>query len=63
MIEKAPKAKSKSPWSLHIGTFWKTHFINPPEEQGQVLRWVNYGRDNYDAKISKTPISVNRKIA
>jgi hypothetical protein len=25
---------SKSRWSLHIGSFWKTHFINPPESLG-----------------------------
>jgi hypothetical protein len=35
---KAPKGKSESPWSLHIRSFWKTHFINPPEEQGQVVK-------------------------
>jgi hypothetical protein len=35
---KAPKGKSESPRSLHIGAFWKTHFINPPEVQGQVVR-------------------------
>jgi len=33
-IKKAAKGNSKSPWSLHIGSFWKTHFINPPEAVG-----------------------------
>jgi hypothetical protein len=36
--KKAPKGKSESPWSLHIGSFWKTYFINPPEVRGQVVR-------------------------
>jgi hypothetical protein len=35
---KAPKESSKSPWSLHIRSFWKIHFINPPEVRGQVVR-------------------------
>jgi len=60
---KAPKGKSESPWSLHIRSFWKIHFINPPEVRGQVVSWLNYGKDNCDAKVSKSPISVNRKIA
>jgi len=34
--EKAPKGHSKSSWRRPIRSFWKTHFINPPEEQGQV---------------------------
>jgi hypothetical protein len=33
---KAPKGNSKSPRSLHIGTFWEIRFIIPPEEEGQV---------------------------
>jgi hypothetical protein len=37
---KAPKGNSESPWSLHMRSFWKTHFINPPEVQGQVVRLV-----------------------
>jgi hypothetical protein len=36
--KKAPKEKAESPWSLHIGAFWKTHFINPPEVHGRVVR-------------------------
>jgi hypothetical protein len=28
---KAPKGRSESPWSLHTRSFWKIHFINPPE--------------------------------
>jgi hypothetical protein len=27
-----------STWSLYIGSFWTTHFINPPEVRGQVVR-------------------------
>ena len=45
---KAPKGISESPWSLHIGTFWKTHFINPPEVQGQVVR--SKGMVGYDSR-------------
>jgi hypothetical protein len=44
-------------------SFWKTHFINPPEVQGQVVRLVVYRQENYDVNVSKFPISVNRKIA
>jgi len=29
--EKGPKGIFKSPWGLHIGYFWKTLSINPPE--------------------------------
>jgi len=61
--KKAPKGKSESPWSLHIRSFWKTHFINPPEEQGRVVRRLSYGKENDDVKVSKPPVSVNRKIA
>jgi hypothetical protein len=43
-IRKAPKGNSESPWSLHIGIFWKIHFINPPEVQGQVGRLANHLR-------------------
>jgi hypothetical protein len=35
--KKAPKGSSESPWSLHIRSFWKIHFINPPEAQTQVM--------------------------
>jgi hypothetical protein len=35
---KAPKGTSESPWSLHIRSFWKILFINPPEAQSQVVR-------------------------
>jgi len=41
---KAPKGKFESPWSLHIGIFWKIHFINPPEAQDQVVDLLIYGR-------------------
>jgi hypothetical protein len=34
---KAPKGTSESPWSLHIKSLWKNHFINPPEEQRQII--------------------------
>jgi hypothetical protein len=33
-IRKAPKGNSESLWSLHIRSFWKNHFINPPEALG-----------------------------
>jgi hypothetical protein len=41
--KKAPKGNSECPWSLHIRSFWKTHFINPPEVHGQVVRLLIYG--------------------
>jgi hypothetical protein len=46
-----------------MGTFWKIHSINPPEVQDQVVDLLIYGKDNDDAKISKFPIWVNRKVA
>jgi hypothetical protein len=39
---KAPKGNSESPWSLHIRSFWKTHFINPPEVKDQFLGLLIY---------------------
>jgi hypothetical protein len=60
--KKAPKRFS-SPWRFHIGSFWKIHFINPPEEQGQAVDLFSYGKENDDAKVSKSPILVNMKIA
>jgi hypothetical protein len=30
--------EAEPPWSLHIGSFRKIHFINPPEVRGQVVR-------------------------
>jgi hypothetical protein len=33
-VKKAAKGFFESPWSLHIGSFWETHFINPPEALG-----------------------------
>jgi hypothetical protein len=41
-IRKAPRGNSESPWSLHIGIFWKTHFINPPEVIGRVIRLLTH---------------------
>jgi len=35
--KKAPAGISESLWSLHIRSFWKIHFINPPEVQDQVV--------------------------
>jgi hypothetical protein len=35
--KKAPKGTSESLWSLHIRSFWKIHFINPPEIQGRFI--------------------------
>ena len=55
---KAPKGKSESPWGLHIRSFWKIHFINPPDEQGQAVRSKGMvGCD--DRKIAQN--SQNRK--
>ena len=34
---KAPKGYSKSARSLHIGTFWKTRFVNPQKFEGKFL--------------------------
>ncbi len=50
-------------WSLHIGIFWEIHFINLPEVQGQVVGLLIYGKDSNDAKVSKSSIRVNNKIA
>jgi hypothetical protein len=36
--KKAPKGKSESLWSLHMRSFWKITFINPPEIHRQVVR-------------------------
>jgi len=56
---KAPKGNSESPWSLHIRSFWKIHFINPPEEQGQVVR--SKGMVSCDGlKIAQNRKSVKR---
>jgi hypothetical protein len=60
--KKAPKGNSESPWSLPMRSFWKTHFINPPEVRGQIVRFLIYGKRNNDAKVSKSPIWVNKKI-
>jgi hypothetical protein len=60
---KAPKGKAETPWSLHMRSFWKILFINSPEVRGQVVRCINYGKENDDVKISKCPTLVNRKIA
>jgi len=49
--------------SLHIRSFWKIHFINPPEVQGQIVRAFFYGQDNDDANLPKIQIRVNMKIA
>ena len=35
---KAPKGNSESPWSLHMRSFWKITFINPPESFLLILR-------------------------
>jgi hypothetical protein len=37
MKEMAPKGNSESFWGFHIRSFWKIHFINPPEEKGKSL--------------------------
>jgi hypothetical protein len=50
-IKKAPKGSSESPWSLHIRSFGKIHFINPPEEQGQVVGLLISWKENGDAKV------------
>jgi hypothetical protein len=34
---KGSKGNSESPWSLHIGSFWKTHFINPRAQSAHYL--------------------------
>jgi hypothetical protein len=36
--------ESESLWSLHIRSFWKNKFINPPEVQGQGVCVLSYGR-------------------
>jgi hypothetical protein len=44
-------------------SFWKIHFINPPEERGRVVYFAKLRQVNDDAKVSKSPILVNMKIA
>jgi len=61
--KKAPKGSFKSPWSLHIRSFWKTLFINPPEVQRHVVRLLIYERNIDDDKVSKSYNSVNGKVA
>jgi hypothetical protein len=57
--KKAPKGKSESPWSLHIRSFWKIHFINPPEVRGQVFILKEMvGYDN--RKVAQNRTSVKR---
>ena len=51
------------PRSLHVRSFWKIHFINPPEVQRQVVRLLVYERNIDDAKVSESPSWVDRKIA
>jgi len=53
----------ETPWKLHNWSFWESHFINPPKMQGQVIRMAVYRLAYDDAKVSKSPILVNRKIA
>jgi hypothetical protein len=50
-IRKALKENSKSPWSLHIGSFWKVHFINPPEVRGQVVGFTEIGKGTINNKL------------
>jgi hypothetical protein len=44
-----------------MGTFRKYLFINSPEVLGQVVRLLIYGWDDEDAKVSKSPIWINKK--
>jgi hypothetical protein len=36
-----------------MGTFGKTHFINPPEVQDQFVDLLIYEKENADAKVTK----------
>ncbi len=51
--ENAPKGKSESPWSLHLGSFRKILFINPPEVKAQIIDLLIYRKKNEDASYSK----------
>ncbi len=44
-----------------MGTFRKYLFINSPEVRGQVVRLLIYGWYDEDAKVSKSPIWINKK--
>jgi hypothetical protein len=35
--KKGSKGKVYPPWSLHIRSFWKIHFINPPAQSAHYL--------------------------
>jgi len=60
--KKAPREKSKVPWSFDMRSFCKIHFINPQEVQGQVVGSFIYWWGDDAAKLSKSLIWVNRKI-
>ena len=49
-----------------MGIFWEIRLINPPEVaevKDQVVDLLIYEWNDNDAKVSKFPIRVNKKIA
>ncbi len=42
-------------------SFWKIHFINPPEAQDQIVELRIYRQENNGDKLPKLRIWVNRK--
>ena len=51
----APKGKSESVWSLHMGSFRKIHFINPPEVEDQVVDLLIYEKTAAMPKYQNPP--------
>jgi hypothetical protein len=42
--QRPQRGKSKSPWSLHIRSFWKIPLINPPVHEGKMKAYSITGR-------------------
>jgi hypothetical protein len=52
--KKAPKGSLNPLKADRRGIFWKIHFINPPEVEGQGLGYSIKRQDNNDATESKS---------
>jgi hypothetical protein len=59
--KKAPGIK-EFPRSLHIRSFWKTHFINPPEVQVGLLACSFKGRIMTETKYQNSPFGLPLEI-
>jgi hypothetical protein len=61
--KKAPKGRSRSLWSLHIRSFWKNHFISPPEVKGKSFGNSFTGRTITMPRYQNFPFGSTGKIA